>query len=102
MATTSYAGEALPRPRRSIVPASLLQWVTWGLVLTLVLGPFLPLLYASLRDRPLYEAGGQFTVEPYRELFGNRAFWHAWWNTLQFAVLTTAIAVSLGAAIAIL
>jgi iron(III) transport system permease protein len=102
MATTSYATEALPRPRRSFVPASLLQWLTWALVVTLVLGPFLPLLYASLRDRPLYEAGGVFTVEPYRELFGQRAFWHAWWNTLQFAALTTALAVSLGAAAAIL
>src|SRR5215210_3316827 len=102
MATTSYAGEALPRPRRSIVPASLLQWLTWGLVVTLVLGPFLPLLYASLRDRPLYEAGGAFTTQPYRELFGQQAFWHAWWNTLQFAALTTALAVALGAAVSIL
>jgi iron(III) transport system permease protein len=102
MATANYASEALPEPRRSIVPASLLQWLTWALVITLVLGPFLPLLYASLRDRPLYEAGGVFTIEPYRELFEQRAFWHAWWNTLQFAALTTAIAVSLGAAIAIL
>ena len=102
MANANYASEALPEPRRSIVPASLLQWLTWALVITLVLGPFLPRLYASLRDRPLYEAGGVFTIEPYRELLGQRAFWHAWWNTLQFAALTTAIAVSLGAAIAIL
>src|SRR5215218_8396752 len=102
MLTTSYSYEALPRPRRSVVPAGLLQWLTWLLVVTLVLGPFLPLLYASIRDRPLYEAGGSFTVEPYRELFRDRAFWHAWWNTLQFAALTTAIAVVLGAAFAIL
>ena len=102
MATTSHSFEALPHPRRSVIPASLLQWLTWGLVFTLVLGPFLPLLYASLRDRPLYEAGGVFTVEPYRELFGDRVFWHAWWNTLQFAALTTTMAVALGAAVAIL
>ena len=102
MASTSYSFEALPRPRRSVVPASVLQWLTWGLVVALVLGPFLPLLYASLRDRPLYEAGGVFTTEPYRELFGDRLFWEAWWNTLQFAVLTTAMAVALGAAVAIL
>jgi len=102
MATTSHSFEALPHPRRSVIPASLLQWLTWGLVFTLVLGPFLPLLYASLRDRPLYETGGVFTVEPYRELFGDRVFWHAWWNTLQFAALTTTMAVALGAAVAIL
>ena len=98
----SYAREALPRPRRDILPASLLQWITWLLVVTLVLGPFLPLLYASLRDRPLYEAGGAFTTEPYRELLRDHAFWHAWWNTIQFAVYTTAMAVVLGAAVAIL
>jgi iron(III) transport system permease protein len=102
MTSTTYATEALPRPRRSIVPASLLQWLTWALVVTLVLGPFLPLAYASIRDRPLYESGGVFTLEPYRELLRERAFWHAWWNTLQFAVLTTAMAVALGAAVAIL
>src|SRR5215210_5828228 len=102
MATPAYTTEALPRPRRSLVPASVLQWLTWGLVVTLVLGPFLPLAYASVRDRPLYETGGHFTLTPYRELFGERAFWHAWWNTLQFAVLTTAMAVALGAAVAIL
>jgi len=102
MATTSYPAGTLPRPRRSIVPAGVLQWLTWALVVTLVLGPFLPLLYASVRDRPLYEVGGRFTVEPYRELFGQRAFWHAWWNTLQFAALTTTLAVTLGAAVAIL
>jgi iron(III) transport system permease protein len=102
MTTTSHSVEALPLPRRSVVPASLIQWLIWGLVVTLVLGPFLPLLYASLRDRPLYEAGGVFTTEPYGELFGDRLFWEAWWNTAQFAVLTTAMAVALGAAVAIL
>jgi iron(III) transport system permease protein len=75
MTTTSHSVEALPHPRRSVVPASLIQWLIWGLVVTLVLGPFLPLLYASLRDRPLYEAGGVFTTEPYGELFGDRLFW---------------------------
>jgi iron(III) transport system permease protein len=100
--TTSYTTEALPRPRRSIVPASLLQWLTWALVVALVLGPFLPLAYASVRDRPLYESGGVYTLEPYRELFGDRAFWEAWVNTLQFAALTTVMAVALGAAVAIL
>jgi iron(III) transport system permease protein len=102
MTTTSYAAQSLPRPRRSVLPAGLLQWGTWALVLTLVLGPFIPLLYASIRDRPLYEAGGAFTLDPYRELFRERAFWHAWQNTLEFAAITTIIAVAFGAAFAIL
>ncbi len=102
MTTTSYATETLPRPRRSVLPAGVLQWGTWALVLALVLGPFIPLLYASVRDRPLYEAGGAFTLDPYRELFGERAFWQAWQNTLEFAAITTLLAVVFGAAFAIL
>lgn len=101
MATASYE-HAYPPPRRSIVPAWALQAAIWLLVVVLVLGPLLPLLYASVRDRPLYEAGGAFTVDPYRELFGDSLFWRAWLNTLAFAALTTVIAVVGGALVAIL
>ncbi len=101
MATTTLE-RTFPRPRRSLVPASALHWGIWALVVALVLGPFVPLLYASLRDRPLYEAGGVLTVAPYRELFGDSAYWHAWLNTLGFAALTTTLAVVLGGAVAIL
>src|SRR5215208_1901227 len=100
--TTASTSRTFPRPRAALLPPDVLHWATWALIVVLVLGPFVPLLEASLRDRPLYEAGGSFTAEPYRELFRDRAFWHAWWNTLQFAALTTAIAVVLGAAFAIL
>jgi len=102
MATGGYAAESVPPPRRSWLPAGLLQTLTWVLVVALIVGPFVPLLYASLRDRPLYEAGGVFTVQPYRDLFGDSAFWRAWVNTLEFAALTTTFAVVLGAAFAIL
>jgi iron(III) transport system permease protein len=68
----------------------------------LILGPFVPLLYASLQDRPLYEAGGVFTLDAYRQLFGDPEFWQAAVNTLQYAAFTTAMAVAAGAAIAIL
>ena len=101
MTTTSYE-QTFPRPRRSLIPAWALQWVTWLLVVTLIVGPFIPLIYASLRDRPLYEAGGVLTTQPYRDLFGDRAFWDAWANTLAFAALTTVIAVVGGALVAIL
>lgn len=101
MTVTSYE-QPFPRPRRSLVPAWALQWGTWLLVVTLIVGPLVPLLYASLRDRPLYEAGGVLTVQPYRQLFGDSAFWHAWGNTLVFASLTTLMAVLGGAVVAIL
>ena len=101
MTSTPYE-QSFPRPRRSLIPAWALHWATWLLVVTLIVGPFVPLLYASLRDRPLYEAGGVLTVRPYRELFGDSAFWHAWGNTLAFASLTTLMAVLGGALVAIL
>jgi iron(III) transport system permease protein len=84
------------------VPAGALQLLTWLLVVTAVIGPFLPLVYASLRDRPLYEDGGVFSVTGYRELLGDSAFWHAAWNTLQYAGETTILAVLGGGAVAIL
>lgn len=102
MATASQSSVAIPRPRRPLVPAGTLQALVWAVVVVLVVGPFLPMFYASLRDRPLYEAGGVFTLDAYRKLLGDAAFWHAWVNTLEYAAMTTVMAVVGGAAAAIL
>src|SRR4051812_14814608 len=102
MTTTAHETTIAPRRGRTWPTAGALQWLTWAVVVTLVLGPFLPLLYASFRDRPLYEAGGMLTADPYRQLFSDSEFWHAALNTLQYAVLSTAMAVVAGAAVAIL
>src|SRR5882762_1513027 len=99
MTTTTYA---TGNPRRPGVPEGVAQSATWLITVVCVIGPLLPLLYASLRDRPLYEHGGAFTIAPYRELFSDPAFRRAVWNTLAFASLTTVIAVVGGAAIAVL
>ncbi len=102
--TTTYetAAPALPRPRRSVLPEGALHWGVWALVVVSILGPFGPLLYASFRDRPLYEVGGTFTLDAYRRLFGDSEFWQAVLNTLQYAALTTTMAVVAGAGVAIL
>src|SRR5215212_140966 len=92
--TVSTSSPAFPRPRRAAVPPGVIHWATWAL--------FVPLLEASLRDRPLYEPGGIFALEPYRDLFGDSAFCTAWKNTLAFAALTTLMAVGVGALFAIL
>lgn len=102
MATAVEHSVAFPRPRRPLVPAGALQAVVWGLVVLLVVGPFVPMLYASVRDRPLYEGGGVFTLDAYRQLFTDGAFWRAWVNTLEYAALTTLMAVIGGAGVAIL
>jgi iron(III) transport system permease protein len=91
----------LPR-RRPLPTAGALQWLVWVLVAGLVLGPFVPLLYASVRDRPLYQAGGAFTVAAYRDLLSDPAFWRAALHTLEYAAMTTAMSVVAGAAVAIL
>ena len=101
MATTAHS-VALPRPRRQLLPAGALQAAVWLLVVGLIVGPFVPMLYASIRDRPLYESGGVLTAQPYRQLLSDTAFWHAWLNTLQYAALSTAMAVAGGAVVAIL
>jgi iron(III) transport system permease protein len=93
---------ASPRPRRQLLPAGALQAAVWVLVVGLVVGPFIPMLYASFRDRPLYEAGGVFTTKAYSQLFSDSEFWHAWLNTLQYATLSTVMAVAGGAGAAIL
>src|SRR3954464_8392709 len=100
VATTAYEG-TVPR-RRSLPTAGTLQWLTWVVVVGLIIGPFVPLLYASVRDRPLYEAGGAFTFAAYRDLFADPKFWHAALHTLEYAALTTTMSVVAGAAVAIL
>jgi iron(III) transport system permease protein len=102
MTTTTYDAP-LPRRRgRSLPTAGTLQWATWVVVVGLILGPFVPLLYASIRDRPLYEAGGVFTPGAYRDLLADPKFWHAALHTLEYAALTTALSVVAGGAVAIL
>lgn len=94
---------SLPATRwRSLRPAGTVQGLVWALVTLAVLGPILPLLYASLRDRPLYETGGHWTLAPYRQLFGDPAFWLAARNTGEFALGATALAVAVGAGFALL
>jgi len=102
MTTTTYDAP-LPRRRgRSLPTAGLLQWGTWVVVVGLILGPFVPLLYASIRDRPLYEGGGLFTLDAYRDLFSDAKFWRAALHTLEYAGMTTALSVVAGGAVAIL
>jgi len=89
-------------PRRAVVPASFGQALVWLAVVALVVGPFLPLLYASVRSKPYYLPGGVFTLGAYRTLLTDPVFWHAAVNTVWFALTTTVLAVAGGAAFAIL
>src|SRR5579859_4836825 len=88
-------------PVRRFVPGGTVQAVTWLVIVVGVLLPVVPLCYASVRDRPVYEPGGVFTLASYRQLFTDPAFWQSVRNTLEFAGLSTVIGVGFGAGAAI-
>src|SRR5260370_8164547 len=88
-------------PGRAAPPASFGQALVWLAVVVLVVGPFLPLSYASVRSKPYYLPGGVFTLGAYRTLFADPLFWHAVQNTFWFALTTTVLAVAGGVTFAL-
>jgi iron(III) transport system permease protein len=100
----SYAPAVRARMRsvRRMVPETGLQAAIWALVLACVLAPVLPLVYASVQSKPIYASGRVFTLAAYSQLFTDPAFWTAAANTLEFAAITTASSVVLGASFAVL
>jgi iron(III) transport system permease protein len=101
MVTLSATAPSAPR-RRALLPASTTQGIVWALTVVLVLGPLVPLVYTSFRSQAFYLPGGTWSLQPYRTLFDDPAFWQAVENTLIFAAVTTVLAVGLGALFAIL
>jgi iron(III) transport system permease protein len=95
-------GSRSPVRRRQLVPTSASQAIIWGLTVLFVVGPLAPLLYTSFRSQAFYLPGGTWSLEPYRTLFRDPAYWRAVENTLIFATITTALAVGLGTIFAVL
>jgi iron(III) transport system permease protein len=96
---------SVPRPassRRRVLPETASQAVIWLVVSVVVVGPLLPLVYASVRSKPIYRAGGVFTLTPYRQLFSDPAYWKAVRNSFAFSAMATVVAVALGAVFAVL
>jgi iron(III) transport system permease protein len=91
-----------PAPHRRLVRESGVQAAIWALLLVCVLAPVLPLLYASVQNKPIYDTGRSFTLSAYQQLFSDPAFWTAAVNTLEFAAITTTASVCLGAGFAVL
>lgn len=90
------------RLRRSWLPAGVTQYLLWALALVFVVGPIVPVLWASLWSTPLYEAGGALTLNHYRQLVDDPAWWEAVRNSVTFAALTTAGSIVLGTTLAVL
>ncbi|HUE25278.1 MAG TPA: iron ABC transporter permease [Solirubrobacteraceae bacterium] len=79
-----------------------LQSLIWVVTAGLIVVPLLPLVYASFRSRPLYEPGGVFTLDGYRTLLSDHAFWSAVLSTVEFAATVTVISVAVGGGLAVL
>jgi iron(III) transport system permease protein len=99
MTAATVAGGRL---RRSWLPATATQYLLWLGALTLVVGPLVPVVWASFWTTPLYEAGGSFTLVNYGDLFTDSAWWEAARNSAVFAMMTTVGSVVLGTAMAVL
>jgi iron(III) transport system permease protein len=100
--STTATVAALSAPRRERPRGEVIQGLVWLVTAVLVVVPLLPLIYASVRSRPLYEAGGSFTLQGYRALLSDPAFWKAALNTVEFAGTVTAISITVGGALAVL
>ncbi|MFC9502600.1 ABC transporter permease [Streptomyces sp. NPDC057002] len=79
-----------------------IHWLTFLVTAALVLAPVVPILYQSVRDQPLYAAGGAFTLSNYVHLFTEAEFGTIILNTLYFAALTTVFALLIAVPMAIL
>jgi iron(III) transport system permease protein len=92
----------LPARRGERLRGESIQGLVWLAVTALVVVPLLPLIYASVRSRPLYESGGSFTLHGYSSLLSDPAFWTAALNTLEFAGTVTALGLLAGGGLAVL
>jgi len=101
-AATATVTRAAGRLRRSWLPAPVTQHLLWAAAVVLVVGPLVPVLWASLWTTPLYEAGGALTLRNYGDLLADPAWWEAVRNSVAFALLTTAGSIVLGTSLAIL
>src|SRR4030081_2219195 len=72
------------------------------LTVILVAAPLIPVLYQSLLDRALYDAGQQFTLGNFVRLFQTKGLGLVIWDTVVFATLTTVISQTLGTLAAVL
>jgi iron(III) transport system permease protein len=93
---------AVPGGRGGRLRRGGVQGLVWLVTVVLVVVPLLPLVLASVRSRPLYLSGGVFTLQGYRVLLSDPAFWSAALNTVEFAATVTVISLVVGGGLAVL
>lgn len=92
-----------PRYRRilGIDRNNALFWALLAGLALFVLAPVVPTLFQALRDRPLYQEGGVFTLENFVSLFTEADFGRVALNTILFAGLTTVLTIAIAVPMAI-
>ncbi|MBI5161701.1 MAG: iron ABC transporter permease [Micrococcales bacterium] len=97
--------EQYPAPRyRRLLGADRSTWIYWATLVVLallVLAPVVPTLVQARSDRPLYEAGGVFTLTNFVRLFTEANFGVVALTTLAFAALTTVLTILIAVPMAI-
>ena len=88
--------------RRGPDPSRAIQWAVVTVTSIIVIGPLLPVIYQSVIDREIFREDARFTTGNFQKLLGDPAFYTSILNTLQFALIATAIATVAGTALAIL
>lgn len=86
---------------RRVDRGAVLQWAVALFTVVLVLAPLAPVVLQSLMAKPLYDGIGAIGLVNYERLFTNPALREAVVNSLVFAFLTTALALLIGAGMAI-
>ena len=90
------------RPRRRWLSTNASHYLLWAVALLVIVGPIVPVVFASLWSTPLYDTGGQLTWGNYRALLTDQGWWSAVANSVLFATLNTAGSMVFGVGCAVL
>jgi iron(III) transport system permease protein len=96
---TMAAGSTTPGRRFSLNGGKLALALVVLVLIYQVVVPLLMVVWTSLKLERPGEAGFfelSFSLANYGRAFGSRDFWHATWNTLCFALASTAVSFGLG------
>lgn len=99
--TTSVVGR-VPRLWGTRLSTNASHYVIWALALLVLVGPVVAIAVASLWSTPLYESGGHLTLDNFRNLLADGAWWTAVGNSLLFATMSTVSSMTLGVVAAVL
>ena len=97
---------ALPAPKYPRVFGvgrdRIVQYAVFTTLAIFVIAPIVPILYQSVRDRPLYDGAGLFTVNNFVTLFTDAGFGQVILNTAIFAIGTTMLTLVIAIPMAVL